>query len=97
VLASIGGPGEQVPFPDLVARVLRSLAVYAGRRSAELEASAELLEGAGVEPLVTVAGAARLRWLADLGVRESFGGERPGDLEAVLMAIDAKDAASPPR
>ncbi len=93
VLASIGGSGEQVPFPDLVARVMRSLAVYAERRSAELETAADLVDGAGVEPLVTLAGAARLRWLADLGVRESFAGERPDDLEAVLRAIDALDTA----
>jgi 3-hydroxyisobutyrate dehydrogenase-like beta-hydroxyacid dehydrogenase len=95
VLASIGGPAEQVPFPELVARVLRSLAVYAERRSAELEAAADLVEGAGVEPLVTLAGAARLRWLAELGIRESFGGERPNDVDAVLRAIDALDPAGP--
>jgi 3-hydroxyisobutyrate dehydrogenase-like beta-hydroxyacid dehydrogenase len=95
VLASIGGPGEQVPFPDLVARVLRSLAVYAERRSAELEAAADLVAQAGVDPLVTQAGAARLRWLADLGVRDAFAGERPHDLDAVLRAIDRLDAAHP--
>jgi 3-hydroxyisobutyrate dehydrogenase-like beta-hydroxyacid dehydrogenase len=93
LVASIGGPAEQVPFPDLVARVLRSLAVYAERRSAELEAAADLVEDVGLEPLVTLAGAARLRWLADLGVRESFRGERPQDLEAVLRAIEELDAA----
>jgi 3-hydroxyisobutyrate dehydrogenase-like beta-hydroxyacid dehydrogenase len=96
VLASIGGPAEQVPFPDLAARVLRSLAVYAERRSAELEAAAELLEGAGVRPLVTLAGAERLRWLAELGIRESFGGERPKDVDSVLVTIDALDAAGVP-
>ena len=93
VLTSIGGPAEQVPFPDLVERVLRSLAIYAERRSAELEAAAELVDDVGLEPLVTLAGAARLRWLADLGVRDSFRGERPEDLEAVLQAIEALDPA----
>lgn len=96
VLASIGGPGEQVPFPDLVARVVRSLAIYADRRSLELEAAAELVQSVGVEPLVTVAGASRLRWLADLGVRDSFHGERPSDANAVLRAIDALDMPGPP-
>ena len=93
VLGSIGGPGEQVPFPDLVARVLPSLAVYAERRSAELEVAADLVSGAGLDPLVTQAGASRLRWMADLGVREAFAGERPHDIDAVLRAIDRLDAA----
>ncbi|MEA2385235.1 MAG: hypothetical protein QOH72_5206 [Solirubrobacteraceae bacterium] len=93
VIASIGGPGEQVPFPDLVARVLRSLAVYADRRSAELDAAAELVADAALDPLLTEAGAARLRWMADLGVREAFGAERPETADAVLSAIDALDAA----
>ena len=48
VLQSIGGPGEQVPFPDLASRVVRSLALYADRRSAELAAAAELLADVNV-------------------------------------------------
>jgi 3-hydroxyisobutyrate dehydrogenase-like beta-hydroxyacid dehydrogenase len=89
VMASIGGPGEQVPFPELASRVLTSLAVYAERRAGELHAAAELVADAGVEPLVTVAGAERLRRLGALGLRESFGGERPDNLDTVLAAMDA--------
>jgi 3-hydroxyisobutyrate dehydrogenase-like beta-hydroxyacid dehydrogenase len=91
VLQTIGGPAEQVPFPELVDRVLRSVAVYADRRSAELRACAELVEQAGVQPMVTTAGAERLRWLADLDVRASFCGQRPDGMQAVLDAIDALD------
>jgi len=93
VLASIGGPGEQVPFPDLVHRVVTSLAVYAERRATELDAAAELVEEARLEPLMTSAGAARLRWLAALEPRAEFGGERPSDLDEVLAVIEALDAA----
>jgi 3-hydroxyisobutyrate dehydrogenase-like beta-hydroxyacid dehydrogenase len=95
VLTSIGGAGEQVPFPDLAARVLKSLAVYSGRRATELGAAADLVADAGLEPLVTSAGAARLRWMAELGVRERFGGERPDDAEEVLRTVEALAAASP--
>ena len=89
VLTSIGGPAEQVPFPDLAERVITSLAVYAERRAAELEDAADLVAEANVEPLVTHGGAARLRWLAELGLRAHFGGERPSDVDEVLSVVDA--------
>jgi 3-hydroxyisobutyrate dehydrogenase-like beta-hydroxyacid dehydrogenase len=95
VVASIGGPAEQVPFPELATRVMGSLALYADRRSAELTAAAELVAQAGLEPLVAEAGAARLRWMADLGVRDAFAGERPHDRGAVLRAIDTLDLTHP--
>lgn len=93
VLQSIGGPGEQVPFPELASRVVRSLALYSERRSAELTNAAELLADVDVEPLVTNAGAARLRWLADFDVRARFGDERPDDMQQVLQLVDALEAA----
>jgi hypothetical protein len=37
---------------------------------------------------VTEAGAERLRWLAERGLRERFGGERPPDGKATLDALD---------
>jgi 3-hydroxyisobutyrate dehydrogenase-like beta-hydroxyacid dehydrogenase len=85
VARSIAGPGEQVPFTELSDRVLRALAVHAGRRSQELESAAALLRDLGVEPLLTEAGADRLRRIA--GLREHFGGERPADGGATLDAI----------
>jgi 3-hydroxyisobutyrate dehydrogenase-like beta-hydroxyacid dehydrogenase len=94
VLASIGGPGERVPFPELAERVVTSLAVYSERRAAELDAAAELVAEARLEPLMTAAGAARLRWLSELAPRERFGGERPTDLGAVLAVIEALAAES---
>jgi 3-hydroxyisobutyrate dehydrogenase-like beta-hydroxyacid dehydrogenase len=88
VIESIRGAGEQVPFPDLAARVIGSLALYAGRRSDELAASADVLAASGVEPIVTSAGAERLRLLADLDLAERFHGERPSDLEEVLALVE---------
>jgi hypothetical protein len=74
-----------VPFTELAERVLRALAVHAGRRSEELDSAAALLRELGVDPLVTEAGADRLRRAA--GLRERFGGERPAEGRATLDAI----------
>jgi hypothetical protein len=65
------------------------MAVHAGRRADELAMSAQLLRSSAVEPIVTEAGSERLRWIAELGLREHFGGQRPPDPEVVLDAIDA--------
>ena len=90
VIESIRGGGEQVPFPDLAERVMGSLALYAGRRSDELAASADVLTAAGVEPIVTSAGAERLRLLAELDLAEHSAQRRAAtsDLEAVLALIE---------
>ena len=88
VVRSIAGPGEQVPFADLSERVLRALAVHAGRRAEELESSAALLRELGVDPTMTDAGAERLRRLAERGLRERFGGERPARGSDTLDALD---------
>ncbi len=89
VTTSIGGPGEQVPFPDLADRVLRSLAIHAGRRADELAATGEVIRQAGLEPGLAEAGVRTLRSLADLGLADGFGAERPEDASAVLEAFDA--------
>jgi 3-hydroxyisobutyrate dehydrogenase-like beta-hydroxyacid dehydrogenase len=88
LLSTIAGPGEEVSFPELAERVLCALAVHAERRADELAGSAALLRAAGVEPLMTDAASLRLRWVADLGLRERFSGRRPDGLGAVLEAID---------
>jgi 3-hydroxyisobutyrate dehydrogenase-like beta-hydroxyacid dehydrogenase len=92
VLASIGGAGEQVPFPSLAERVMCSLAVYAERRADELADAASLLRDVGVEPLMTRAGESRLRLLAESGLRAHFGGERPHDLAEVLSCLEALES-----
>lgn len=88
VLGSIGGPGEEVPFPELVDRILRSLAAYSGRRAQELGASAELLEEAEVDPLLTRAARERLERLEALGLRERFHGDRAASAEQVLAELE---------
>lgn len=91
VIESVNGSGEAVPFPALATRVMCALAIHAERRAGELESSARVLEGVDVEPLVTRAGADRLRRLADLGLRDHFQGRRPDDLYDVLRVIEQPD------
>jgi 3-hydroxyisobutyrate dehydrogenase-like beta-hydroxyacid dehydrogenase len=92
LLESIDVPGERVPFPAIADRIVCAMAVHAGRRADELALSAELVRDSGVEPLLSEAGARRLRGLAELGLREQFGGERPTDSDTVLAAIERRRA-----
>jgi 3-hydroxyisobutyrate dehydrogenase-like beta-hydroxyacid dehydrogenase len=96
VVDSIEGAGERIPFPQIADRIVCAMGVHAGRRADELEISAELLRSSAVEPIVTEAGAGRLRWIAELGLRDHFSGQRPQDPEAVLAAIDALRARARP-
>lgn len=89
VTESIQGAGERVPFPEIADRIACAMAVHAGRRADELTMSAQLLRASGIDPIVSEAGAEQLRWIAELGLREHFAGERPQDPEAVLAAIEA--------
>jgi len=94
VVQTIAGAREQVPFPDLVTRVMCGLALHAERRADELSKSATIMEAAGVEPLVTRAGVERLRRLAALGLRARFADQRPATLEDVLGAIDEANSSA---
>lgn len=93
VVETIAGPGEEVPFPALAERIVTALAIHAERRADELTSSAELLRAAAVDPVVTEAGAERLRRLAALGLREAFHGERPARTGEVLAEVEARSAS----
>jgi 3-hydroxyisobutyrate dehydrogenase-like beta-hydroxyacid dehydrogenase len=92
LIASIEGAGERVPFSDLADRVLRSLALHAGRRAKELGDSADALLDVGVDPRLARAGADVLRRVADAGLHEEFGGERPESGALVLALLDERMA-----
>jgi len=87
VTESIGGAGEQVAFGALADRVMGALAVHAGRRADELAGSADRLAAVGVEPIVTAAAEARLRWMAATGVGARLG-RRTDSAAAVLDALE---------
>ena len=92
VIASIEGAAERVPFASLADRVLRSLAIHAARRAAELRDSGDAVLATGVDPLLARAGAEVLRRVADAGLREELRGERPESGADVLALLDERMA-----
>jgi 3-hydroxyisobutyrate dehydrogenase-like beta-hydroxyacid dehydrogenase len=89
VLASIEGTLAR-PFSQTAQGLLTTDAIHAGRRSEEAAMSAEALAEVGFDGFVTRAVAERLRWVAELGMKEHFGGEVPRDWQTALDGIEAK-------
>ncbi len=73
-------------LPAYIDRNVGSSAIYAGRRVVEMEASAKLLEQIGVDPIMTDATVARLKWLDSLGLPAFFKGQVPDGYRQVLAA-----------
>jgi 3-hydroxyisobutyrate dehydrogenase-like beta-hydroxyacid dehydrogenase len=92
VIRSIAGPGERVAFDALADRVMGALSVHAGRRADELAEAARELGAVGLDPLVTQAAEARLRWMAALDLGEL----RDERTDAARAVLDAIEASSPP-
>lgn len=69
-------------------RNVGSSAIYAGRRVVEMEASLKLLQQIGIDPIMTEATVARLKWLDSLGLSAFFKGKVPGGYKEVLDAWD---------
>jgi 3-hydroxyisobutyrate dehydrogenase-like beta-hydroxyacid dehydrogenase len=90
VIRSIAGPGERVAFDALADRVMGALSVHAGRRADELAEAAHELAAVGVEPLVTLAAQARLRWMAQL----ELGALRDARTDAARAVLDAIEASA---
>ncbi len=70
----------------VVDRFVGSDAIFAGRRAAEMEASQQLLEELGIDPLMVRATVERLKWSASLGLSASFGGVPPAGYREVIQA-----------
>lgn len=67
-------------------RNVGSSAVYAGRRVVEMEASVKLLKQIGIDPVMTEATVARLKWLDSQGLSAFFNGKVPRGFKEVLAA-----------
>jgi 3-hydroxyisobutyrate dehydrogenase-like beta-hydroxyacid dehydrogenase len=81
-------------FSDLANSLLTTGAIHAERRSEEVAMSADALAEAGLDNTVAAAAAARLRWVAAMGLKQHFGGTVPARYEDVLDAMVAKGALS---
>ena len=73
-------------LPAYIDRNVGSSAIYAGRRVVEMEASARLLKQIGVDPIMTDATVARLKWLDSLDLADFFRGKVPDGYREVLAA-----------
>lgn len=78
------------PWMDTVESLIPSGVIHAKRRAEELEMSAEAVADAGIEPVMARAVAARLRWKAELGLKDDCKGIEPPDHKAAIDAIAAK-------
>jgi 3-hydroxyisobutyrate dehydrogenase-like beta-hydroxyacid dehydrogenase len=86
-------PGEQVPFEQLVERVMPALVRHAGRRADELANASAEVERSGLEPTMTTAAERRLRWMASLTQIADLGARpRPPAAGDVITAL--ADAAA---
>lgn len=84
----------QRPFTQVANSMLTTGAIHAERRAEEVAMSAEALADAGLNPIMATAAAARLRWVAELGLKQHFGGVAPERYADVLQAIKQKGALS---
>ena len=86
------------PWMDTVHSLTPSGVIHATRRAEEVEMAAQAVEDAGIEPLMTRATAARLRWKERLGLKEHFKGVVPATYQEALTAmIEKMDRAEPMR
>lgn len=88
VLASLEESFRKYGFRALAAGILVSNALHGERRAQEMEQVVQTLEELGIDPYVSEGTLRRLRWSADLKLREHFGGQRPSSHEDVLAAIE---------
>ncbi len=94
VLKSWGNFADQRPFVEIANFLLVTDAIHAERRAEEAAMSAEALEEIGIEPIMTRSTAKRLQWVADLGMKDHFGGVVPKHYSEAIDAIEAKLAAA---
>jgi hypothetical protein len=78
------------PWMDTVHSLTPSEVIHAKRRAEEVEMAAEAVQDAGIEPLMTRATAARLRWKEQLGLKDQFNGVVPANHQIAIEAIVSK-------
>jgi 3-hydroxyisobutyrate dehydrogenase-like beta-hydroxyacid dehydrogenase len=77
-------------FADIADRLVTTDAIHARRRSEEAAMSADALSEIGIDPIMTRATAARLRWVADLGMKDHFEGVAPANYKDAIAAIETR-------
>jgi RraA family protein len=88
VLASAFKTLDRNSWAEILSNVVPSGAIHAERRAEELEMAADAVAEAGIEPIMARAGASRLRWKANLGIKQHFAGVMPKTNAEVFEAIE---------
>jgi len=91
-LRGICGPMDATSFSKFVDMCLRSDVLHAERRAVEMQGVAEGIRELGLDPVMTMATAARLQASAALGLRDDFAARQGYDADAVLDAYAARAA-----
>jgi 3-hydroxyisobutyrate dehydrogenase-like beta-hydroxyacid dehydrogenase len=92
VFASLAESFPGIDWKKLADYMVGRVVVHGERRAREMDEVASTLEELGIEPMMAAATARRMDWAADLGLRDTFGGEFPKTYQEVLDAI-AKSSA----
>jgi len=87
VFASLAESFPGVDWQKLANYMVGRVVVHGERRAREMEEVARTLEELDIEPIMAAATARRMDWVADLGLRDKFGGESPTTYQEVLAAI----------
>jgi 3-hydroxyisobutyrate dehydrogenase-like beta-hydroxyacid dehydrogenase len=89
VFRSIATSMDERPFAHTIKRYVCGTAIHAERRVHEMSEALELLEALGSSSRMTRATRAKLLDVADLGLREHFGGREPDTVHPVIEATVA--------
>jgi 3-hydroxyisobutyrate dehydrogenase-like beta-hydroxyacid dehydrogenase len=95
VAADIAGSIDERPFEQIIKRFVCGTAVHAGRRVHEMSESLALLRSLGASTRMTRATRAMIVEIAEMGLRERFGGREPDAVKPVIEAVvNARRASS---
>jgi len=87
VFASLAESFSGIEWKKLADYMVGRVVVHGERRAREMDEVARTLEELGIEPMMAAATARRMDWAADLGLRDTFGGEFPKTYQEVLDVI----------
>jgi len=90
VFASLAESFPGIDWKKLADYMVGRVVVHGERRAREMDEVARTLEELGIEPMMAAATARRMDWAADLGLRDTFGGEFPKTYQEVLDALSTK-------
>ena len=92
VLASMAGSLPFDDWPALATYLMGRTVAHGDRRAAELREVAATQAGAGLEPALAAAAAARLEWVAARGLTARFADRPPRDYQEILDALSESGA-----